>query len=343
MRAAVLVYGLVILLSSATAGAAGDRSNPIDNVRQAVALKAGIVASGNDLHFRCGCACPVIAFDSTAEPTSPIPAPPSADPVGAVRALVGAFGRRSEPAYAGLMTDDFLFGSDDPAFQTSFPSGMSREAERAFATHLFEGGGKAPDGHALPIAARVDTSMGAITLIPLGADLAQARVVLHDLRVLVTFVDRTTLDLGGTQNVMDLVLTESGWRIRRWLELHATAAVADSLAQSLGQATPNRVPPRGPLRPGDAPDAALPTRLALAVRGDRTSDALVFAVELPKPGGALELFDLQGRRLMRRDLTALGAGRHTVALEGAQCPAGIYWARLRQAGESATAKAVWVR
>src|SRR5262249_49687444 len=85
----------------------------------------------------------------------PIPASPAAnttvalsrlDPAGAVLAMIGAFGRRSESDYVSWMAENFVFESDDSEFRAAFPAGMSRADEHRFATKLFHGGARGPDG-----------------------------------------------------------------------------------------------------------------------------------------------------------------------------------------------------
>ena len=56
----------------------------------------------------------------------------------------------------------------------------------------------------------------------------------------------------------------------------------------------------------------------------------------------LDVMDTAGRRIARQDLGGLGAGRHTVSLAGAP-RSGVYWARVSQAGKSATAHFVLVQ
>ncbi len=60
--------------------------------------------------------------------------------------------------------------------------------------------------------------------------------------------------------------------------------------------------------------------------------ALRIAFALPNDAPAkLELLDVSGRRVVTRDVGALGAGRHTVSLsESRRIPSGLYWARLTQ-------------
>jgi hypothetical protein len=55
----------------------------------------------------------------------------------------------------------------------------------------------------------------------------------------------------------------------------------------------------------------------------------------------LEVFDVSGRRVGRRDLGAPGAGAHVVPFsEARRLPSGVYWFRLSQDGRSAAARGV---
>ncbi|MBI5711376.1 MAG: hypothetical protein HZC42_13915 [Candidatus Eisenbacteria bacterium] len=59
---------------------------------------------------------------------------------------------------------------------------------------------------------------------------------------------------------------------------------------------------------------------------------------------ALELFDATGRRVLAREVGALGPGHHVFALsQGARVEPGVYWLRLTQGRESAAARAVVIR
>ena len=79
---------------------------------------------------------------------------------------------------------------------------------------------------------------------------------------------------------------------------------------------------------------------ALAIKrlgGNATGAALAFVVVLAGDLPAtLDLMDAAGRRVARQDLGGLGSGEHTVSLPGAP-PSGVYWARVSQAGRSASA------
>ena len=87
---------------------------------------------------------------------------------------------------------------------------------------------------------------------------------------------------------------------------------------------------------------------ALALEGARPNPArgtLTAAFTLPSRSAAmLELIDLEGRRVLRRDVSALGPGRHTLELDRARrLRPGMYFIRLTQAGHALTARVALVR
>jgi len=58
----------------------------------------------------------------------------------------------------------------------------------------------------------------------------------------------------------------------------------------------------------------------------------------------IEVLDIAGRRVLRRDVRGLGVGRHAIRLEGAEGLApGVYMVRLRQSGTTRHARGVVVR
>lgn len=61
---------------------------------------------------------------------------------------------------------------------------------------------------------------------------------------------------------------------------------------------------------------------------------VAFALERPAARVTLDLFDVGGRRVTRRELGARGAGPHAVSLPGADLPAGVYWVRLDADGRA---------
>ncbi len=70
---------------------------------------------------------------------------------------------------------------------------------------------------------------------------------------------------------------------------------------------------------------------------------VVFALPSSAPA-TLEMVDVGGRRVAGREVGSLGAGRHVVKLGNAHAvPAGVYWIRLTQGGQTLTTKAAVIR
>ena len=257
----------------------------------------------------------------------------------AVSRMLDAFAARSVAGYVAEMTADFRFDSDDPEMRKSAPRGLDRAAEQAFAQHLFVGGKRGPDGHALPIATHIWISLGPLTENTEGLHDGEVRLTLAHLEAAVGLADGGVFHMADTRNEMIVVHEPQGWRVRRWHEWHPEIAAMDSLAKRLAKATESRdTLPRAhaALAPGEH-------RLALAARANRQNEALVFDLLLPQQGGALEVFDLEGRRIARRDLGDLGVGRHVVSIDSRGLGNGIYWARVHQGAETVTARLTWLR
>ena len=87
---------------------------------------------------------------------------------------------------------------------------------------------------------------------------------------------------------------------------------------------------------------ALALSLALAGPNPSRGSRLSFALTLPDDSPArLELLDVHGRRMTGRDVSALGAGRHSVDLAaGAALHAGVYLARLTQGAQVRVVRAI---
>ncbi|HKQ56830.1 MAG TPA: kelch repeat-containing protein [Candidatus Eisenbacteria bacterium] len=92
----------------------------------------------------------------------------------------------------------------------------------------------------------------------------------------------------------------------------------------------------------------VPARAMLSLAGaspNPVADELAVAFTLPgSASGAIEVFDLRGRLVASRDISALGAGAQRVALaEGRHLAAGLYLVRLTHDGRVLNAKACVVR
>jgi hypothetical protein len=109
----------------------------------------------------------------------------------------------------------------------------------------------------------------------------------------------------------------------------------------------------GRLRPGRRGGAELTAevtggRLEFSLHGFLRNPAyqaptVAFSLADESPA-RIELFDLEGRRWVMRELGALGAGRHVVELGSDRVlPAGIYFVRLTSGGRSLAARGVVIR
>ncbi len=87
--------------------------------------------------------------------------------------------------------------------------------------------------------------------------------------------------------------------------------------------------------------------LALALEGARpnpTTGALRVWLTLPsREAATLELIDVAGRRVLRRDVGSLGPGAHGVALDAARLRPGLYFIRLAQGASVRRSRVVVVR
>ena len=123
-----------------------------------------------------------------------------------------------------------------------------------------------------------------------------------------------------------IILSGTGRRVAHSYEF--SPAGAPVLHLTYGGSIPVAVgaPPASPLSLERAPGAA---------RG-----ALAVAFSLPDgSAAALELVDIAGRRIARREVGSLGAGRHRLELADA-LPSGVYLVRLRQGPHARTLKTV---
>jgi len=91
----------------------------------------------------------------------------------------------------------------------------------------------------------------------------------------------------------------------------------------------------------------VPADLALALEGLRpnpaTGELTVGFTLASREAARLELLDVAGRRLLVRELDGPAPGRHTLRLDGARPPAGVYFLRLTQAGGTVSARAAITR
>jgi hypothetical protein len=75
-----------------------------------------------------------------------------------------------------------------------------------------------------------------------------------------------------------------------------------------------------------------------------TSDRFAIAFSLSRKGDArLELMDIAGRRVLRRDLAALDPGQHRISFEAGGLQPGVYIVRLEAEGRAFTARTMIIR
>jgi hypothetical protein len=92
----------------------------------------------------------------------------------------------------------------------------------------------------------------------------------------------------------------------------------------------------------------VPNAITLSLDGLRPNPAmgdLNVAFSLPRAGEAtLEVIDIGGRVVLRRDVGSLGMGRHVVRLnEGERIHPGVYWLRLTHEGRTLKTKGAVLR
>jgi len=255
-----------------------------------------------------------------AEPTRGFEAPESV-----VWLMFDRFEHMDTEGYVSAMAADYRFDSDEPGFATSSPNGMNREDERLILTHMVQG---MPERH-LPALAYVTETLGPMRVSLETTGDGRTNGVLENYRIQLVFKDSTRMQLGATRSEFELVLTESGWRVRRWHE--STRAPVPDTPIAAGQQT------------GQPAIATTLPRLGMSAHADRARGSILFDVDLAGSGGALDLFDVQGRRVAGRDLAGMDAGRHTITIDAAEVPVGVYWARVRQPGAAVSTRVLWTR
>ena len=152
---------------------------------------------------------------------------------------------------------------------------------------------------------------------------------------------RADMTLDPTVDVVALAgRTQSGEAVVGW----ALYNVADARAGSGGRiAGANGVSPAGD---PDAPSTGVvPAHLGISFAGAvRGAATLHLALPHAESDGVIEIFAVDGRRVARRELGALDAGERTIALgETATLASGVYFVRIRVAGEAASTRFVALR
>jgi len=97
--------------------------------------------------------------------------------------------------------------------------------------------------------------------------------------------------------------------------------------------------------PPPPPPPPRPPRFALERIYPNPTTSVPAVVYTLEDGAAarIEMVDLLGRVVLRRDLTGEGPGQHQLLLDRSRTPPGVYWLRLFEAGREAQAKVVLLR
>jgi hypothetical protein len=134
--------------------------------------------------------------------------------------------------------------------------------------------------------------------------------------------------------------TADRWYIRRWLE--DVAGVRERLERERGECGDPPSPAAGPRSQADTPIAV--TALAIRPLLNPACARLEVTCDLPGAEPArIEVYDVAGRLVNRREVAVAAAGRVTLrAGEGAKLLPGVYWVRLGQAARPPSTRMVVV-
>ena len=122
------------------------------------------------------------------------------------------------------------------------------------------------------------------------------------------------------------------WYIRRWL--NDVSAVAATLREGKGGCGEEDAPSEPGTASAPGVPGSRPAVLAIRPLVNPACAKLEVTCDLPRTEAAwIEVYDVAGRRVNRRDVPAAAAGRVTIeAGAGAKLSPGIYWVRLGQNG-----------
>ena len=131
------------------------------------------------------------------------------------------------------------------------------------------------------------------------------------------------------------------WYIRRWLE--DVSGVRSALGEREGGCGEEPAPAVGPAS-RDRVEGAMPTVLAVRPLTSPACAKLEVTCDLPgREPAHVEVYDVSGRLVNRRDVPVASAGTVTIeAGAGAKLLPGIYWVRLRQAARRPSTRMVAV-
>ena len=282
----------------------------------------------------------------------PAAAPGTDGPITAVQSLARAYSGKSIGDYAALLTADyrFHFNSNRAIDARVFVDGFTREQELKSASGLFHG--VARDGQVrMPAAESITASLDGLSESPdpeHGDSTTHYRVVAtRRLRLGMRLAGGDSISLSPALHVFHLVrgdaavraegqLADPGrWYVRRWLENVEGLAIA--LAENRGPCGEPAPRPGAPARSEGQGSAAskpprIPVDLAIYPLGNPACPTVDLTCDLPGSEPArLEVFDVMGRLMNRRDLPGAEPGAVKVqAGAGARIVPGVYWVRLSQ-------------
>jgi hypothetical protein len=277
-----------------------------------------------------------------ARPSSIVPAnQPVVGPQGTLEAIARGYRDRSADSVLAHYTADFLFHSFGDSV-ADYTAGSGRAEQEAWLRGLFGGVIRGADTLRAPADSVGFTLDGfregvdpehpdstqhyqvvEVGRYEMGLRIGDARFITKSKKHVFHFVRGDVAHLVPGQPADSV-----RWYVRRWLE--DVSGVLESLAKSNGGCGEPQEPVPGPRSGGAAPAASV----ALAIR-PLTNPAcakLELACDLPQSGPArVDVYDVSGRRMNRRDVTAAAPGRLTIeAGAGVKLPPGPYWVRISQ-------------
>ena len=301
----------------------------------------------------------LVALAGTVAAPGGVPATAPESPTAAIQSLARAYSDRSIEGYAALLTADyrFHFNSNREINVRVFVDGFTREHELKSASALFNGvarPGQAPMPATKDITATLDGLSGGPD--PEHPDSTSHYRVVAARRFMLDIKQATgdTIVTSPSLHVFHLVRGDAAvrvagqpadtarWYIRRWLE--DVEGLTLVLAENRGDCGEPAPRPGAPARSEGLTRPTAPVALAIHPLGNPACPTLDLTCDLPGSEPArLEVFDVMGRLMNRRDLSNPAPG--TVRVEAgadARIVPGVYWVRLSQGARRPTTKMVVV-
>jgi len=294
---------------------------------------------------RAGCVVAMLSLSlaGTAHAARPSSIPPSNQPVvgpqGTLEAVARGYRDRSADSVAAYYAADFRFHSFGDTM-ARFVEGIDRDSELLMLKSLFEGTIRGGD----TLRAPADSVGLILDGFEEGVDAEHPDSTQH-YRVVVVGRFELGFRVGDTRfttmskkHVFHMVRGDAAqlvagqpaspdrWYVRRWLE--DVSGVLEALGQRQGDCGEPQAPVVGKSSGGPGAIAAL----AIRPQANPTCAKIRLTCDLPAAGKAqVEVYDVSGRRVNRRDVAVAGPGHVSVeAGAGAKLLPGAYWVRLSQ-------------